>query len=395
VKLRLTLAGIACLLAAPALGLEATPAKPASPGLKTAAPPAPQSGPPPQVTAHAYVVQNGTTGEVLLASHDRERLPIASITKLMTVLVTLQHARLAEVVTVSGSAAKVGESSINLRPGERLTVGDLVEAALIQSANDAAVALAEYVGGSQAHFVEMMNAEARKLRLSDTHFANPDGLDAPGHYSSAHDVTRLARIAMKNPVIRSTVGHATATIAGGRTLYTWNDLLTRFPGLFGVKTGHTGGAGWSEVAAARSHGVTIYATLLGGATREGRNGDLAALLVWGLSRYRTVDLVTKRRVYATATAPYGRRALALVAAAPMRRIVRVDRPLVEQVVAPSVISLPVRKGERIGEVRVYAGRQLIARRPLVASRAIEKPGLIGRSEWYLGQAAHHAWSWIT
>jgi serine-type D-Ala-D-Ala carboxypeptidase (penicillin-binding protein 5/6) len=372
VKLRLTLAGIACLLAAPAL-----------------------AGPPPQVTAHAYVVQNGTTGEVLLASHDRERLPIASITKLMTVLVTLQHARLGEVVTVSGSAAKVGESSINLRPGERLTVRDLVEAALIQSANDAAVALAEYVGGSQARFVQMMNAEAKKLRLSDTQFANPDGLDAPGHYSSAHDVTRLARIAMKNPVIRSTVGHATATIAGGRTLYTWNDLLTRFPGLFGVKTGHTGGAGWSEVAAARSHGVTIYATLLGGTTREGRNGDLAALLAWGLSRYRTVDLITKKRVYATATAPYGRRALALVAAAPVRRIVRVDRPLVEQVVAPSVISLPVRKGERIGEVRVYAGRQLIARRPLVASRAIDKPGLIGRSEWYLGQAAHHAWSWIT
>ena len=97
--------------------------------------------------------------------------------------------------------------------------------------------------------------------------------------------------------------------------------------------------------------MTIYATLLGGATREGRNGDLAALLAWGLSRYRTVDLVAKRRIYATATAPYGRPGLALVAAGPVRRIVRVDRPLVEQVVAPSVISLPVRKGERIGEVR--------------------------------------------
>jgi serine-type D-Ala-D-Ala carboxypeptidase (penicillin-binding protein 5/6) len=178
-------------------------------------------------------------------------------------------------------------------------------------------------------------------------------------------------------------------------LMTWNDLLTRFPGLFGVKTGHTGGAGWSEVAAARAHGVTIYATLLGGATREGRNGDLAALLAWGLSRYRTVDLVTRTRVYATATAPYGRHSLELVAAAPVRRIVRVDRPLVEQVVAPSVISLPVRRGDRIGEVRVYAGRRLVARRALVAERTIEKPGLIGRAEWYLGQAAHHAWDWVS
>ena len=102
--------------------------------------------------------------------------------------------------------------------------------------------------------------------------------------------------------------------------------------------------------------MTIYATLLGGATREGRNGDLAALLAWGLARYRTVDLVKRQRVYTTAKAPYGRKALALVAAAPDRRIVRVDRPLVEQVVAPSVVSLPVRKGERIGEVRIYAGQ---------------------------------------
>jgi len=241
----------------------------------------------------------------------------------------------------------------------------------------------------------MMNAEAGKLGLRDTHFANPDGLDAPGHYSSARDVTRLARIAMRNKVIRSVVGNTTATIAGGRTLTTWNDLLYRFPGLFGVKTGHTGAAGWSEVAAARANGVTIYATLLGGATREGRNSDLAALLAWGLARYRTVDLVNRQRLYTTAKAPYGRKALALVAAAPDRRIVRVDRPLVEQVVTPSVVSLPVRKGQRIGEVRIYAGRRLIARRPLVASRSIEKPGLIGRGEWYLGEAAHHAWSWIS
>jgi serine-type D-Ala-D-Ala carboxypeptidase (penicillin-binding protein 5/6) len=371
VKLRFALAATAFLLAGPALAGA------------------------PQVTARAYLVENGTTGEVVVASRPRAHLPIASITKLMTVLVALRHAHLDDVVTVSGRAAEVGESSINLRPGERLTVRDLVEAALIQSANDAAVALAEYVGGSQPAFVAMMNAEARKLGLRDTHFANPDGLDAPAHYSSAHDVTRLARIAMRNPVIRSVVGRPTATITGGRVLTTWNDLLTRFPGAFGVKTGHTGAAGWSEVAAARAHGVTVYATLLGGATREGRNGDLAALLAWGLSRYRTVDLVTPRRVYATATAPYGRHALALVVAHPLRRVVRVDRTLVEQVVAPSVISLPVRKGEALGEVRILDRGRVVARRPLVASRTIAKPGLVGRSEWYLGQAAHHVWSWVS
>ena len=370
-KLRLALAALALALTAPATASS------------------------PQVTARAYLVENGTTGEVLAASHAYERVPIASITKLMTVLVTLRHASLDEVVTVSGRAAQVGESSIYLVPGDRLTVRELVEAALIQSANNAAVALAEHVGGTQARFVAMMNAEARTLRLRDTHFANPDGLDAPGHYSSAHDVTRLARIAMRNPVIRSVVRHTTLTISGGRLLSTWNDLLTRFPGTIGVKTGHTAGAGWSEVAAARSNRVTIYATLLGGATREGRNGDLAALLAWGIARYRTVDLVSGSRVYATARAPYGRRALTLVASGTVTRIARVDRPLVEQVVAPSVISLPVHKGQALGEVRVYDGRRLVVRRPLVASRSIAKPGFVGRTGWYMGQAAHHAWSWIS
>jgi D-alanyl-D-alanine carboxypeptidase (penicillin-binding protein 5/6) len=349
----------------------------------------------PQVTGRAYVVQNGTTGEVLAHSHDRERLPIASITKLMTVLVALQHARLDDVVTVSRSAAAVGESSIYLRRGEQLTVRELVEAALIQSANDAAVALAEHVGGSQSAFVAMMNAEAERLRLGDTHFVNPDGLDAPGHYSSAHDVTRLARIAMKNPVIRSIVRQSSATIAGGRTLRTWNDLLGRFPGVLGVKTGHTGAAGWSEVAAARRRGVTIYATLLGSPSRETRNADLEELLEWGISRYRTVDLISAERIYATALAPYGRRALGLVAARSVSRIVRVDRPLVERVVAPVVISLPVEAGQRLGEVRVYAGSKLVAQSPLVAARAIGRPGFVGRSEWYTSRTLHHVAGWFS
>ena len=370
-KLRLALLATALLLSAPALAGA------------------------PQVIGRAYLVQNGATGEVLARSHDHAHLPIASITKLMTVLVALQHSRLDDVVTVSRRAANVGESSIHLEKGERLRVRDLVEAALIQSANDAAVALAEHVAGSQAGFVAMMNEEAQELGLHDTHFANPDGLDAPGHYSSAHDVTRLARIAMKNPVIRAVVRRSTATIAGGRVLYTWNDLLSSLPGVFGVKTGHTAAAGWSEVAAAREHGVTIYATLLGGRTRDGRNADLTALLAWGILRYRIVTVVSPERIYATAAAPYGRHALALVATGRVTRIVRVDRPLVERVVAPSVVSLPVTKGERLGEVQVYAGSKLIARRPLVATRSIAKPRLVGRAEWYTGRTLRHVAGWFS
>lgn len=371
-KLRLALLATAFLVAAPALA-----------GV-------------PRVEGRAYLVQNGATGEVLLRFHERERLPIASITKLMTVLVALEHAGLDDVVTVSRHAAAVGESTISLRKGEQIAVGDLVKAALIQSANDAAVALAEHVGlGSVTRFVELMNAKARRLGLADTHFLNPDGLDAPGHYSSARDVTKLARVAMRNPVVRDAVRQTEATIAGDRRLETWNDLLSTFPSLLGVKTGHTAGAGWSEVAAARGRGVTIYATLLGGATRAGRNDDLGELLAWGLSRYRAVHVIATGRVYATAPAPYGRDPLALVATRPALRVVRVDRPLLERVVAPAAVPLPVAKGQRLGEVRVYVGKKLIARRPLVAARSIARPDLLGRVGWYAGEAARNLWSWLS
>jgi serine-type D-Ala-D-Ala carboxypeptidase (penicillin-binding protein 5/6) len=351
----------------------------------------------PQVGGRAYYVQNAATGEVLLQRHARQRVPIASITKLMTVLVALEHARLGEVVRVTKGAAAVGESSIYLRPGDRLTVRELVEAALIQSANDAAVALADYTShGRRNLFVAWMNAKARALGLRDTHFVNPDGFDARGHYSSARDVTRLAQIAMRNPVVRATVRRTDASISGGRQLHTWNDLLYSFPGLIGVKTGHTSAAGWSEAAAAAgSQGVTIYATLLGERTRLQRNVDLTRLLTYGLSRYRIVRVVQPRRVYATAAVPYGKTPLGLVAARPATHTVRVDRTLHERVVSARVVSLPVVKGEQLGEVRVYSRGEVIARMPLVASRSISRPGVLGRVRWYAGQTAHHVWSWVS
>lgn len=347
------------------------------------------AGPPP-VAAKAYFVENGATGEVLAREHANARVPIASITKLMTVLVALEHARPADLVTVGPGASSVGESTVHLQPGERLTVRDLVEAALIQSANDAANALADHVGGGdRERFVALMNERAEALGLRDTHFVRPDGLDVPGHYSSARDVTTLARVAMRSPLVRDVVRRRTETIAGGRRLHTWNDLLASFPGLIGVKTGHTSAAGWCQVAAASGRGVTVYATVLGSPTRAGRNEDLSELLAWGISRYRVAELVEPRRVYARAEAPYGRKALALVAAKPLVRVVRVDRTLVERVVAPAVVELPVRRGQPLGWVRVYDRGRLIAERPLVAARTIERPGLGGRVAWYAERTLHH------
>ncbi len=334
-------------------------------------------------------MQNSGTGEVLASQDPRERLPMASITKLMTAIVALERSSLDDVATISKQTAAVGESTINLQPGERVRVRDLLRAALVQSANDAANAIAAFVGkGSVARFVELMNLRARQLGLTDTHFANPDGLDAPGHFSSARDVTKLARVAMNKPFIRQTVTLVDSE-AAGRQLRTWNDLLSTFPSLIGVKTGHTDGAGWSQVAAARAGGVTIYATILGGETREGRNADLAALLTWGLTRYRTVWAVDGDRTYATVRTPYGKPRVRLVAAKPTLRVVHVERPLVERIVVPVEARLPVRKGQRLGEVQVLDRGTVLARSPLVAANDVERPGTLGRVGFYAGRTLDH------
>jgi serine-type D-Ala-D-Ala carboxypeptidase (penicillin-binding protein 5/6) len=370
-----------CALAAVALALAA---------------PAPAHAGAPRVSARAFLIQDPATGEVLAQRASWARVPIASITKLMTVIVALEHTDLDDVVSVRSEAAGVGESTINLRAGERITVRDLVEAALIQSANDAADALAEYVGhGSTARFVAMMNAKARELGLTRTRFTRPDGLDAPGHLSSARDVTKLAEEAMRLRAVRSIVRRRTDTISGGRVLHTWNDLLGLFPGLIGVKTGHTGGAGWCQVAAVRRYGMTLYATVLGSPTRNQRNADLAALLRWGLSRYRPVWLVRPRRVYLRADVGYGRTPVPLVPARGVVRPTRIDRPLVERVVAPSVLSLPVQRGARVGEVRVYSGRRLEARVPLVAGRSVSRPGVDGRVGFYVRRTFSNVGGWFS
>ncbi len=357
---------------------------------------APAQASAPKVNARAFVVVDSATGDVLAQQAADRRLPIASITKLMTVLVTLEHARLDDVVTVQRTAAEVGESTINLRPDERITVRELLAAALIQSANDAADALADYVGhGNERAFVALMNAEARRLGLTGTHFVRPDGLDAAGHFSTARDITRLAQELMKRPVVRAIVRQRDAVISGGRTLHTWNDLLGIFRGLVGVKTGHTGAAGWCEVADVKRDGLDVYATILGSPTRGTRNSDLAALLRWAFAVERPAWVIAPGRVYARVATEYGRTAVPLVAARGVLRPVRTDVPLVERVVAPDAARLPVHKGQRLGEVRVLSGGRLVARRPLVAARSVSRPGLFGRLGFYGGRTFSHVGDWFT
>ncbi len=349
----------------------------------------------PRPLARAWLVEDPATGQVLLSHDATRRVRIASITKLMTLIVALGRLRLDQIVTVDPRAAAVGQESVYLTAGEEISVRDLVEASLIQSANDAADALALAVAPSFPAFAKLMNAKARALGLVNSHFVRPDGLDAPGEYSSAADVTRLALIAMRLPIVAATVDEQTATISGDRQLHTWNDLLGDFPGVFGVKTGHTSAAGWCQVVAVHGQDTTIYATILGSPSRAQRDSDLERLLAYALDQYRVVMPVTRGAAYATVSLPYGRGSLPLVAASRLEVSTRIGGLLRERILAPGSVKLPVRAGQPLGRISVYAGDRLLGVRVLVAAHAVAATGLPARILWYAGRTLHNLVALVT
>src|SRR6266571_1213372 len=221
---------------------------------------------PPALTVHAALLADEATGQVLYERSSRRTLPMASTTKVMTALLTLEHLPQSRMEVVGVEPTKVGEGSIHLRSGERLTVHQLLLALLVKSANDSAVALADAVDGSEAAFVRDMNRRAAALGLTDTHYVTPYGLDRPGHRTSARDLARLWEVAMRRADFRALGGTRRATIpgpAGSRRFPNRNDLLFTYRWTEGGKTGFTNLARRCLVASARRGGRRLVAVALG------------------------------------------------------------------------------------------------------------------------------------
>jgi serine-type D-Ala-D-Ala carboxypeptidase (penicillin-binding protein 5/6) len=349
----------------------------------------------PTIDADAWYLA-GEDGIVLAQRNSRRSRAIASITKLMTTLVALEHARPSDVVRVSPAVASVGGSTIFLQGHEEVAVSELVRATLIPSANDAATALALHVGeGSTDRFVALMNEKARELGLTDTTFANPHGLDAPSHLSSARDATLLVRHALGVPLLRDALGRTTFALPGGREFPTTDDLNASWPPLLGGKTGHTVAAGWSEAGAARGRGATVYGAVLGTDTRAERNEALRTLLAYGLARYRRIAAIDGTRVYAVAETGYDRPTVELVALRTLTRTVHESTTLLERVVAPTSVGLPVRKGQRLGRVEVWDGDRLLASSNLVAATDVSEPGFLGKAGWFARRTTSNLWGLVS
>jgi D-alanyl-D-alanine carboxypeptidase (penicillin-binding protein 5/6) len=337
------------------------------------------SGAPP-LQAKAAVVMEASTGDVLFAKNSRQRRPMASTTKLMTVLVTLQRDDLDDIFSAPDYHPGPGESLIGLRPGERMSVRDLLRAALLPSANDAAAALAVGTMGSTQAFVAEMNRQAVKLGLHDTHYTTPVGLDSPGNYSSPRDLAKLAIRLRGYEFFRRTTDLPRATLRSGshkRTVVNRNNLVGSVPAVNGVKTGHTSKAGYVLVGSARRDGVTVISVVMGEPNERARDGDSLALLRYGLGSYQVVTPLAQGRVLGKIALRYRHgQSVSVVAGATVQRVLRDGADTRVRVTGlPKEVDGPLPRGSRVATATIRSGNKVLARVAVVTAKPVSEAGL--------------------
>ena len=341
----------------------------------------------PRITATAAVLMDAGSGQVLFSRNPDLEWPPASTTKIMTALVALERVREETRIEISPRVARFREGTVVGLPRDaRIPLHDLLYALLLPSGNDVALAIAEGVSGTVSAFVAQMNAEARRLGATHTHFTSPHGLYDPDHYSTAYDLAIITRAAMRRPDFREIVQTRRWTFAPPRGHARWlmnhNRLLGRYPGADGVKTGYVHQSGQTLVASATHNGWRLIAVLL---RSRDEWGDAARLLDYGFSHYRPTELASAGEQLVAAQIPGADGLLIGIAPetaygtivpgeTPQRRV-RLDAPL-----AP-----PVRAGQRIGEADFYASGRLLRTVPVVAADNLgPRPhpmGLAGIASW--------------
>jgi serine-type D-Ala-D-Ala carboxypeptidase (penicillin-binding protein 5/6) len=344
-------------------------------------PAAPAAAAPPKVPrAAAAIVVDASDGEVMFQKDPDERREIASTTKLMTALLTLERANPRDVFTAPAYRALPAESRINLRRGERMRVQDLLKALLLESANDAAVTIAGGVAGTRARFVGEMNQRAAQLGLSETSYANPVGLDDPDNYSTARDLAKLAVRLMRNRRFARIVDMPSAQLASGdrrRAIDNRNDLVARYPFVDGIKTGHTLEARYVLVGAAGGPGgARVVSVVLGEPSEAARDAETLELLRWGLGRFHRVRALDAQRVLGRPRVKYRDERAELVPRSGLTVTVRRGERIVRRVDAPDELDGPIDAGARVGSVTVLRGGRPVRRVALVTARDVPGAGAL-------------------
>jgi D-alanyl-D-alanine carboxypeptidase (penicillin-binding protein 5/6) len=339
--------------------------------------------PPPSVPLAAYLIVDDADGHVLAARAARTERPVASLTKLMTAYLALRAGVFGRSFAVPPDVARIA-GTVELTPGRRLSGEVLMEALLVPSANDAAETLAVGIAGSERAFVARMNATARRLGLRGTVYGNPHGLDAPGAHSTARDAVFLARRIMRDPNVRRIARMRSFTLDGA-TVAAYNTLLGVYPGVDGVKTGHTDTAGWNIVVRERANGHVLYVAGLGAVDGPTRDRAVSRLLDWALAQYHPVRLLARDAQVADAAVPYAS-SVPLVAAAPLALTLRSGDRVRLRVSVPGWLAPPVARGASAGRVSALVDGRVVASVPVVAGAAVSAPTLLRDVPWLVGTA---------
>jgi len=331
------------------------------------------------ISARSCVLMEAKTGKILYAHNENESLPPASVTKVMTLLLVMRAIENGKIswedtVTVSERAASMGGSQIFLEPGETMSVTDMVKSVVIASANDAAVALAEHISGSEEAFVAEMNRTAVELGMVNTHFENTNGLDdtVENHVISAKDIAIMSRELIRYPKILEYSSTWMDTVRGGAfTLTNTNRLVRFYPGATGLKTGSTARAGFCISATAEREGVSLIAVIMGAESRDTRNAEAKKLLDYGFASY---SLYSDERKDIAPIALKGASeenmplcAEPFLAALPKEKLSSVSY----KVSVPEFLRAPVKEGDKVGKVEYYLDGECIGEVGVYAGKTVD------------------------
>lgn len=325
-----------------------------------------------------------TNGQMLFSKNQSERRAPASVTKIMTLLLVMEAIEngsisYEDIVIGSAHAASMGGSQIWLKEGETFTVREMIKCVAVASANDCSVALAEHIAGSEEAFVALMNKRAKELGMQDTSFVNCCGLEAPGHYTSAYDVALMSLELMRHQEITEYTTIWMDTIRDGAFgLTNTNKMLKTYSGMVGLKTGYTREAGYCLSAVAQRDGMTLVAVVLGGATSNSRNQDVAALLNYGFANYAQA-IPTPDRPLMPVEVILGKKDAVGVALEPVGELLLKKGQiggLEKRIEMVEIAEAPIYAGDRLGSFGVYLDGQLLLEVDIVACEDVEKKGVL-------------------
>lgn len=340
---------------------------------------------PVNISSKSAILMDIGSGQILYEKNSHEKLPPASVTKVMTMLLISEaldsgKIKLTDQVQISENASGMGGSQIFLEPGESQKVDDLLKGIAVASANDACVAMAEYIAGSIESFVDMMNNKAKELGMNDTHFANTNGLPVDNHYTSAHDIALMSRELLKHDIINKYLTTWMDELVVGKKqvkvgLANTNKLIKHYQGATGVKTGFTQEAKYCLSASAKRGNTHLVAATLGAETSPERFKDASNLLTYGFANYESIKLCSKDDNIATLTLDKAEdNKVNLVAKEDLTVLIKkgAAKEFTKKIKVTDNPSMPIKKGTVLGNVEVYKDNKLVGKVDLVNTKDINK-----------------------